>query len=275
MNDEAAEAVRRFVAATTGARTGVAIERESVNAGIAAAVDCPARDITPALDQMRRRKDPDELAALREVIRLTEAGYAAVKRQIAPGMTEHEAYSAMYRAVVEAAGTSVLFRGDFACGTRAINGGGPPTTRKLEAGDLCIFDIFPTWQGYTCDLCRTFSAGPPTELQWSAWERVMAAHKLAGQVIRPGVPCREAYEAVRERLDDSFNHHLGHGVGMDAWEYPWLNAGTDQAFEEGEVVAVEPGLYAEEMRGGIRLEHNYLIGREGIAPLDTFPMELS
>jgi Xaa-Pro aminopeptidase len=267
MNAEAAEAVRSF------ARGVAAVEYEFTNAGITAAVGA-ARNITPRLEQMRRPKDADEIREFRAVIELAEEAYAAARRTLAPGMTELDAYLAMYSAVCRRAGHPVEFRGDFACGTRAINGGGPPTTRPIEAGDLYILDLFPAWQGYNCDLCRTFAVTEPAELQMRAWERVMDAHRLAQSIIRPGVRCRDVYHAIRERLDASFTHHAGHGVGMDAWEYPWLNAGTDQVIVEGEILAVEPGLYSEGMQGGIRLEHNYLVGRDDATALDTYPLEL-
>ena len=240
----------------------------------------PAADISPQLYEIRRRKDPDELDAIREAIRITEAAYAAVKARLAPGMTECDAYNIVGEAMVRAAGTSVLLRGDFACGLRGINGGGAPTTRKLLAGDLYIFDLFPTYQGYLCDLCRTFCVEKPSAAQTDAWAHVLGGHGAAVRVLRPGATGREVYEAVRGHLESyprfrgSFNHHAGHGLGMDGWEYPWLTPGSDQVLLEGEVVACEPGLYGEELQGGIRLEHNYLIGADGATPLDSFPMTL-
>jgi Xaa-Pro aminopeptidase/Xaa-Pro dipeptidase len=61
---------------------------------------------------------------------------------------------------------------------------------------------------------------------------------------------------------------------MDAWEFPWLTPGSDQVIQEGEVISCEPGLYAKALEGGIRLEHNYLVGKEGVSPLDTFALDL-
>jgi Xaa-Pro aminopeptidase len=61
---------------------------------------------------------------------------------------------------------------------------------------------------------------------------------------------------------------------LDGWEQPWINAGSDQVFVEGEVVACEPGLYSPTLSGGIRLEHNYLVTAEGPVALDEFPMDL-
>lgn len=277
MHREMVEHARRFAATRPGR---LAIELEFVSAGLATALDRPVENITPALDGMRRRKDPDEIECLRKVIAITEAGYAGVKQSLQPGMTECEAYRVVHDAIVEKARTSVELRGDFACGTRAINGGGQPTARKVLPGDTYIFDLFPSFEGYTCDLCRTFVAGKQSALQQDAWGHVVEAHKLAQRLIRPGSPARLVYEEIRAHLErfaparGSFTHHAGHGVGMDAWEFPWLIPGSDQIIEEGDVLACEPGLYSVEMQGGVRLEHNYLVGANGVTALDTFPLDL-
>lgn len=271
-----------LVAAVTpgfGGQT-VALEFDHGTFGLGWEIADDATDVTPELQRLRRHKDPDEIAAIRESIRITEAAYAAVKRQLAPGMTELEAYNIVVAAMSEAAGTSVTVNGDFASGPRGINGGGPPTTRRLEPGDLYILDLFPLCQGYMADLCRTFAVGEPTPLQRETWAHVIEGHDIALNVIRPGAKGCEVYAAIRDHLEafpqfrGSFKHHAGHGLGMDGWEYPWLTPGSDQVIMEGEILACEPGLYGEALQGGIRLEHNYLVTSEGPVALDQFPMEL-
>jgi len=278
MNDEAAALLHSFAPPTAGS-TG--IDSEHLNAALAAAAGGRTqRNISPLLEQIRRRKDLDELECMRSAITLAEAGYKAIKARLEPGMTEFEAYSIIHEAMVRAAGTSVDLGGDFACGERGIKAGGPPTERKVLAGDLYIFDLFPARNGYSCDLCRTFAVGKPTELQQQAWSHVMEAHSIAEKVIRPGASGRDVYEALRRHMEafeparGSFYHHAGHGLGMDAWERPWLTPGSEDIIEEGDVVACEPGLYGENLQGGIRLEHNYLVGKSSAVPLDTFPMDL-
>ena len=71
-----------------------------------------------------------------------------------------------------------------------------------------------------------------------------------------------------------FEHHLGHGIGLFPHEAPHINPMWDDTFEEGEVIAVEPGLYAPELREGVRLENNYLITADGVELLTPFTMEL-
>jgi Xaa-Pro aminopeptidase len=278
MQAEAYGFLRPFAARSTGA---VGLEFESLSAGFGSlAAERQQVNITPVLDELRRVKDPDEIDAIRAAIRLTEAGYAAIKARLEPGMTEYEAFVIVHDAIVRAAQTAVLLRGDFACGVRAIAEGGVPTARRVAPGDTYIFDLFPSHEGYLCDLCRTFVAGRPSALQMDAWAHIMKAHRIAQRVIRPGVAAREVYAAIRNHLESfaptkgSFTHHAGHGLGMDGWEYPWLTPGSEQVIQQGEVIACEPGLYGEGLQGGIRLEHNYLVGADGVTALDAFPMDL-
>ncbi len=275
MTVEAVALVREILVAGS-----IGLEYDVVPAVIGDICGDKKSNITPAIDELRRIKDPDELESIRATIRLTEAGYAAVRGRLEPGLTEFEVYSMFHQALVRHAQTAVDLRGDFACGTRAIRGGGPPTARKLAEGDLYILDIFPFYHGYHCDLTRTFAVGPPSALQQEAWEVVRQAHDLAARLIRPGLTGRDVYVEIRTHLDgfaptrSSFWHHLGHGFGMNGWEFPWLTPGSDHVIQEGEVLAVEPALYGECLQGGIRLEHDYLVEKDGVRLLDEFPLEL-
>jgi Xaa-Pro aminopeptidase len=264
----------------TAVSASAGIEYEFVPAAWSQLCGLQAINITPAITEMRRVKDPDELDSIRDTIRVAEAGYAAVHRKLAPGMTEYQVYNLFHEAVVNHAQTSVDLRGDFACGTRAIRGGGPPTARLLAEGDLYILDIFPFYNGYHCDLCRTFAVGSTSALQREAWQLVSEAHQKIVKLIRPGVAARDIYAQIRAHLDSfpatcgSFWHHLGHGFGMDGWEFPWITPGSDHTIQQGEVLAVEPGVYGECLNGGIRIEHNYLVGAEGVTALDQYTMDL-
>ncbi len=281
---ETADLVRRAAAKLLpqGGNVGIEIEFASFQAaeGLRSLGKGDFRNLTPAISQMRRQKDPDELECMHRTVALVEAGLGAVRSRLEAGLTEFQVYSIYYEAMVAKAGTSVVLSGDFAVGERAIRGGGPPTDRKVQLGDLYIVDTFPTYQGYMCDFTRTFAVGRPSQLQQDAWGHIMEAHEIARRTIRPGVPAREVYLAIKSHLDqfepaqDSFWHHAGHGVGMSGWETPWLTPGSDDLIQDREVLAVEPGLYSKELHGGIRLEHDYLVTPEGVTTLDRFPMDL-
>jgi Xaa-Pro aminopeptidase len=267
----------QLLAARVTPELRIGIEADWANAAIVSALGFSGSvNLTPAFTEMRRSKDPDELACMRTVISIAEAGYAAAKANVRPGISEYELYGILLSAMINCAGTSVTLGGDFTAGAGAIRGG-PPTNYCLQPGDMYILDIIPTHQGYFCDLCRTFAASELLEGQSKAWKQIIEAHEIAANLLRPGARGSDVYHAVKAHLDRlpfSFPHHAGHGVGMQSWEPPWLTPGSTDVLLEGEVVAVEPGLYDPALNGGVRLEHNYLVTREGGVPLDSFSMAL-
>jgi Xaa-Pro aminopeptidase len=186
----------------------------------------------------------------------------------------------MQEAVSNEAGSSVPLLGDFACGLRAIRGGGPPTRRELVANDLYILDLFPAPNLYFGDTCRTFAVTGPTDHQYRAWEIVSAAVEMAEKEIKAGVLAREIYAKVKAHFDsfdeykNSFWHHAGHGIGHAGHEKPRLIPGSDDLIEAGDVIALEPGVYSSNLNGGIRLEDNYVVREHGLENLFPYPREL-
>jgi len=237
-------------------------------------------DATETLLKLRKRKEPDEIASIRESLKYCAVAYRAAREAIVPGKTEIDVYNAMASAIYREAGTTLVFAGDFACGERGIKEGGPPTLRVIQPGDLYILDIFPAMRLYAADTCRTFAVGRPTDTQYRAWELVMQAVQMAERLVQPGVPARAVYQQIKEFLDNheltqkSFWHHLGHGIGHRGHEAPRIIPGSDDIFEEGDVFTLEPGVYAQALQGGIRLEDNYVLRANGPEDLFDFPWEL-
>jgi len=237
-------------------------------------------DLRPTMLRFRKRKDPDEIECIRASLRLAEVGYAAAKKAIAVGRTELDVYNAMYEAMTEHLGTSFRLEGDFAVGQRNDRGGGPPTRRVIEPGDLYILDIFPRIDGYACDLCRTFAVGDPTPVQREAWELVHGTLTEVAGLIEPGLTGGQVRAEMERRLHastlarDSFFHHAGHGLGLQPHENPRMIVGCDHRMAVGDVFALEPGIYGPHLKGGIRLEHNYVLTPNGPEQLDAFPMDL-
>lgn len=264
---------QRVLEHVRGSRVGVEMRTSFVH------VD-NAKDATRTILRMRKKKEPDEIAEIQSALELNAIAYDAAKSAIAPGLREVDVYAAMYEAVVKKAGTAVEFKGDFACGERCIRGGGPPTERIIEPGDLYILDLFPAPAMYFSDTCRTFAVGVPTDTQMRAWETVMKALRMAEAMIRPGVRASDVYRAAKEFLDSepvterSFWHHLGHGIGHRGHEAPRIIPGSADVFEEGDVITLEPGVYASALQGGIRLEDNYVVRVNGLENLFHYPMEL-
>jgi Xaa-Pro aminopeptidase len=233
-------------------------------------------DIEPTLFKLRRRKDPDELRMLTRAAEANRAMYAQARELVRPGVNELDLYSQLQATAVRELGQALTYFGqDFQCNSR----GGPARDRAAQAGELYILDLGVGYRGYYSDNARTLSVdGHPTDRQLHAWEQLAAVFPWIEQTVRPGVSCRDLFQQVQERLDAcrpwEFNHHLGHGVGLAPHEGPHLNPHWDDHFAEGDFFTVEPGLYHDQLRHGIRLEQNYLVTADGVQLLTDSPLEL-
>ena len=148
-----------------------------------------------------------------------------------------------------------------------------------QAGELYILDLGVGFRGYRTDNARTFSVdGQVSSIQQRAWETLTTVFPLIESTVRPGVSCKAIFERVDAMLakftPGEFFHHLGHGVGLAGHEGPRLNPNWDDIFEEGNYFTVEPGLYHDELRQGIRLENNYVVTADGVELLTDWPLEL-
>ena len=225
-------------------------------------------DIEPHLHALKRRKDPDEVALLRKSMAAGEAGFAAALEGIEPGMTELEAYLLINEACMEAAGEQAIVYGDFVTGPRTVKGGGMPTDRKIEKGDLVLLDFSVVINGYRGDFANTFACrAAATDEQQRRYEICVAAMERGESLLKPGAACREIDRGVRAVLAEhglaELNHsHMGHGLGLGHPDPPYIVPESDDVLEEGDVVTLEPGVF-EEGIGGMRVERNYLITRSG------------
>jgi len=254
----------------------VGVEFSSFGPHLAGPLGAELIDIEPDLYQLRRRKDPDELAKLRKAIAGTGAMYALAREIIEPGVNELDVFNQLQGAAVRSFGEMMTATGnDYQSGSK----GGPPRDRQAEAGELYILDLGPAFRGYFADNCRTIAVdGRPTDDQLRAWQKITEVFTLIERMVKPGVRCQDVFNATQTLLDEyrpgCFDHHLGHGIGLYPHEAPHLNPTWDDSFEVGDVFTAEPGLYGPELRAGIRLENDYLVTDRGVELLSDIPLEL-
>ncbi|MCS6851727.1 MAG: Xaa-Pro peptidase family protein [Gemmataceae bacterium] len=231
------------------------------------------------LADLRRQKDPDEIALLRRCMQATAAGHAWARAHLRPGMTELDVWCGVSTACVQAAGQAVIVYGDFAVSIGPERRGGPPTDRILEPGDMLILDYSVVIGGYRSDFTNTLVVGrEPTADQRRLFDLCVAALAAGEAELRAGQACRTVYEAVRDVFDragvaEHFPHHAGHGLGLTHPEAPYFVRHADETLRAGDVVTLEPGLYISGV-GGIRIEHNYLITPDGFERLSGHEVTL-
>lgn len=233
-------------------------------------------DLEPEIYRLRRKKDADELARLRQAIAATGKMYQRAREIIRPGVTEIDVFNELQAVAVREYGEMLTGTGnDYACGEK---GGPPRANRAAQAGELYILDLGPAFRGYFADNCRAIAVTEPSKEQLAAWQALQEVFAHIHATAKPGKSCKELFHEVQAMLDRApygkFDHHLGHGIGLFPHEAPHLNPHWDDVFEVGDVFTCEPGLYAPELKAGMRLENDYLVTESGIENLSDFPMQL-
>jgi Xaa-Pro aminopeptidase len=213
---------------------------------------------------MRRRKDPDEIEALRVCMRATEAGHAWARQNLRAGMTELDVFEGVFRACSTAVGRPVIVYGDFA----------------VSPGDTFILDYSVVLFGYRSDFTNTLVVGgSPTAEQRRLFDACVTAMRSGEAELKAGASCQTVYDAVRGALAaaglaDSFPHHAGHGLGLSHPEAPYFVRKSSETLVDGDVVTLEPGVYVDGV-GGIRIEHNYRVTPTGFERLSNHTIALT
>jgi len=235
---------------------------------------------TPVVAGCRMRKSPAELALLRLACRATLQCYGAVYKALRPGMTENDVrtlIAAAYGRLGFPGGASVQV-GEY---TALPHGSTMPQT--IRDGTIIMLDDGCRVEGYTSDLTRTFVLGAPTAKMKHVFTIVSEAQHAALAAAKPGVPLASIDAAARKVVSDAgygpgykyFTHRLGHGIGMDMHEWPYLVPnnmfGWEQALvaQPGMTFSDEPGIYIPG-EFGVRLEDVMEITESG-AGLMTAP----
>jgi Xaa-Pro aminopeptidase len=225
-------------------------------------------NVDPAIIELKRRKDADELAILRRSMKAGEAGMAAGLAGIRPGMTELEAFVLVQKAALEAVGDQAIVYGDFVSGPRCEEIGGPPSQKKIAKGELFILDFSTVIFQYRADFANTHVVGArPTTRQQELALACLEAMKEGEKVLRAGASGRAVDRAVRgyfeaRHLEKNFPHHTGHGIGVGHPEPPFFVPQSADTLVAGDVVTIEPGQYVKGV-AGMRFERNYVITDKG------------
>jgi len=224
---------------------------------------------TPVTAGCRAVKSPAELSLMQLANNVTLQIYEAAWKSIQPGITNRQV-----SAWIGDAYDRVGFPGDASCQVDVYSAlpHGSIEPQVIHEGSLVLIDDGCTVQGYESDISRSFVVGKPTDRMKKVFDVVHRAQAAALAAARPGVACGAVDAAARKVIDDAgfgpdyahFSHRVGHGIGMDGHEWPYLVRGNMQPLEAGMTFSDEPGVY---LRGefGIRLEDDMHITADGAA----------
>jgi Xaa-Pro dipeptidase len=222
---------------------------------------------TPVTAGCRMIKSPAEIALMRLASSVTLQAYEAAWKSIHEGMTNRE-FSGVIGSAYQALGFPGYASAQVDEYTALPHGSVQPQT--IHAGSIVLIDDGCTVDGYQSDISRTFVVGKATDKMKQVFEIVHRAQAAALAEARPGVPCEAVDAAARKVIVDAgygpgykyFTHRVGHGLGMDGHEWPYLVRGDKLPLAAQMTFSDEPGIY---IRGefGIRLEDDMHITEAG------------
>ena len=222
---------------------------------------------TPVTAGCRSIKSPAELKLMQLANDITWHVYQAAWKSLKPGMMNDE-----FSGLISAAYRQNGFPGDASCQVDQWSAlpHGSIQPQVIKEGSIVLIDDGCTVEGYQSDISRTFVLGKATDQMKRVFETVKKAQKAALNAAKPGVSCQSVDAAARKIVDDAgfgpgylhFTHRLGHGIGLDGHEWPYLVKGNTQLLEANMTTSDEPGIY---LKGafGIRLEDDMYITPDG------------
>ena len=267
-------------------------------------------DISGPIRQVRMLKSDWEIEVLRHAAGISKQVAESVPHFLTPGTSEVE-LCAELEAVARKAGSSGMIRlrtfnmemvfGHVLSGPNAAipsytdaPTGGPGLSpafgqgagnRKIMAGEIVSVDTMIIWNGYANDQTRNFCIGPPPPRLARAYEFVQSVHARFKNLARPGAITGELYETVCQWAEEAgwgawFMGHsdpritfVGHGLGIEVDEYPFISEGQKLPLQQGMVFAFEPKVIIPD-EGIAGLENTYLVTRDGIESFNTATEEL-
>lgn len=233
---------------------------------------------TALVENIRAVKTAEETALLGAACKIADRALWDLLPCIKPGASEADIKTELeYRLKVGGADemsfdTMVLF-GARASQPHAVS----QSNVYLRSGDFVLIDYGASYCGYKSDTTRTFVCGKASDEQRAAYETVQRSQRESLEMIRPGANGNDINKMALDVIEKAgyplYGYGVGHGVGLEIHEEPFMRQGRDIILEANMTVTVEPGIYKPGW-GGIRIEDTVLVTENGYRILTSFPKEL-
>ena len=227
---------------------------------------------TQLVEQLAMVKDPDELAALVEAVRITDNVFEEIQNDLKPGAVERELAARITFLIRHLGGDGDSFDPIVASGRNSAMPHAQPTDKQLEPGDFVVLDFGARSGGYCADLTRTVCITTATDKHHEIYQAVLEAQRLGIAAVEANITASQVDAACRDYITtqgygEQFVHATGHGLGLQVHTPPRLAKGSLDLLKDTMVVTVEPGIYIHGW-GGVRIEDDILVGPNGGTPLN-------
>jgi Xaa-Pro dipeptidase len=240
--------------------------------------DIKVTNISKFIQKQRLFKEPEEIELISRAVQYGDQTLGEIKDLFQVGRSEKEIQFALLQAMSHIKGINTdQFVIQVLGGVGTANPHGYAGDYVLQKGDALAIDYGVYYERYWSDYCRTFFLGEPDPQLKEIYHIVLEAQTAAINLIRPGVVAKEIDLAARNVIEKAgygayFLHRLGHGIGLDIHEAPYIHMKNDDMIEKGMVFTVEPGIYLPHL-GGVRIEDDVLVTEDGVRVLNHYPKD--
>ena len=230
------------------------------------------------INNIRAVKTKAEVDLIVRAQRIAEEALDLSRPQIKVGAVEKDLALTLDFTMRKLGAEDVSFETILISGKETSKPHGVPSEKKIERGDFVTIDFGALYHGYHSDMTRTFAVGEVSDKMKEIYDTVLTAQLAGLAALQPGKVCKDVDAVSRKIIADAgygdcFGHGLGHSVGVEIHEFPYLNKRCDAKLEIGNVVTVEPGIYIPDFCG-VRIEDMALITADGHENLAVYPKEL-
>lgn len=230
------------------------------------------------ITDLRMVKDEEELKAMREAQRVTDAAFAEILNDVKPGVTECEIAARLTYLMACMGAERNSFDPIVACGANGSKPHAVPSQAVIQKGQFVTMDFGCVVGGYCSDMTRTVAVGEPTDEMRLVYDTVLKAQLAGIGVARGGVTGAEVHNAAAKVISEAgygayFGHGFGHSLGIEIHENPRFSPAWNRAIPAGAMLSAEPGIYLPG-RFGVRIEDVIMLTDEGNIDITKSPKEL-
>ena len=233
---------------------------------------------TMLLKDLRIEKDAEEIIRLRRAVQVLEESLQATLPSIKAGKKEIEIAARLEYEMKMRGSQGTPFSTIVASGSRGALPHGRASDKVIEDGDFIVIDFGALVDGYVADMTRTIGVGSVSKQQREVYNVVKDAITQSIRRIELGMRACDIDAIARQIITEAgygvnFTHRLGHGIGLDGHEDPYIASSNEEKITSGMSFTIEPGIYIEG-KFGVRIEDNIVATDQGIKNLMTMDYEL-
>ncbi len=233
--------------------------------------------VSGLIEKMRMVKSPEEIEIIKKACEISSRSFKETLPFIKEGITEKDIAAELEYRFRKNGADKTSFDTIVAAGERGALPHGMPSERKIKSHELIVMDFGVFYNGYASDTTRTVSVGEPNKESSEVYEIVRSAQELGRNLVKEGLVCKELDGSVRKYISDKgygkyFIHGLGHGVGLEIHELPFVNSRSGISLKPGMIITVEPGIYLPG-KFGVRIEDTILVKENSGEVLTKLPHE--